>query len=423
MRIVREHLRSSMGVMALSLALSSTLFGQAGHVAVCQVASVPAISNNAPLMEKFVAELGDTTALASLKAIRYTIAVSTGTGANLVNAEVTQTRVFPDRLVMITRILGGTESESYLEVSPSDAFVLSEGSKTSLPEAMRIELLNTVRLDRFYVGQNIGSSKVTVTDTGTERIGDVGAAALRLNVEGAEATWYVGRADGRLLRTVTKVPTVDGMVDLVVDYSDWRNCDGLTVSFQRAITQGGMVSHEKVLRVELNPNMTALPPADSVAAASNEQTLYSLGRTAGGGWEIQSQKDAMTDRPSVVYSLHAGGQKGYLAFRCSGDGRFEEAWFDPGIVIDNFTTTPRDLLGGDQSAQIVRVRVDNKITAHYWFVSPDLRALTIGSRDLEEILNTKDYRIEFTIASEGSDVRQFSPSGIYHQLVNRACGF
>jgi hypothetical protein len=44
-------------------------------------------------------------------------------------------------------------------------------------------------------------------------------------------------------------------------------------------------------------------------------------------------------------------------------------------------------------------------------------------RDLEEILNTKDYRIEFTIAFEGSDVRKFSPAGIDRQLVKRACGF
>ena len=64
----------------------------------------------------------------------------------------------------------------------------------------------------------------------------------------------------------------------------------VTLSFQRAITQGGTASQEKVLSVELNPSMTVLPPADSVAAASNGQTPSSLGRTAGGAWEIQPQK-------------------------------------------------------------------------------------------------------------------------------------
>jgi hypothetical protein len=174
--------------------------------------------------------------------------------------------------VLITRILGETESINRLEASPASAFVqLSGGAKTNLPEAIRDKILKTVRLDRFYVGQNIGSSKVTVTDTGTERIGDVEVAALHLNVEGAEATWYVGRADGRLLRTVAKVPVMGGMVDSVVGYSDWRSCDGLIVPFQRATMQGGKASQERVLTVELTPSMTALPPINSVAAASRDE--------------------------------------------------------------------------------------------------------------------------------------------------------
>lgn len=80
-------------------------------------------------------------------------------------------------------------------------------------------------------------------------------------------------------------------------------------------------------------------------------------------------------------------------------------------------------MGGDQSNQMVQVRVDDKRTVHSWFVSADLRALTIGKRDLEQILNAKDYRIQFTVAFSGVDVRKFSPSGIDRQLVRRACGF
>jgi hypothetical protein len=422
MRISGGHLRASMGLVALSLVLSADLYAQAAHVAVCQAAPEPATSNNASLVGKVVDALGYATTLASLKAIRYTTAISAGTDANPVKVQVTQTRVYPDRLVLVTRIPGG--AESYVEASPAGAFTqLSGGQKTNLPEAMRDELLKTVRLDRFYVGQNVGSRNVTVTDTGTERIGDVEAAVLRLNVEGAEATWYVSRADGRLVRTVAKVPVMGGMVDSVVDYSDWRNCDGLTIPFQRAITQGEKASQEKVVTVELNPSTTALRPADSAAGASSGQRPSSLGGTAGGAWKIQPQTDKLTDQPSIVYSLNADDEKGYFAFRCSGNGRFEEAWFDPGVVLDNSTTAPRGLLGGDQPNQMVQVRVDNKLTIHFWFVSADLRALTIGKRDLEQILNAKDYRIQFTVAFSGEDVRKFSPSGIDRQLVKRACGF
>jgi hypothetical protein len=422
-RISSGHLRASKALVALSLTLSANLFAQVPHVAVCRTASQPATSNDASLMSRFVSGLGDATTLASLKAIRYTTVISVGTGANPVKVEVTQTRVYPDRLILVTRIPGG--AENYLEASPTGAFTqLSGGPRTNLPEAMRDELLKTVRLDRFYVGQNVIGRKVTVADTGTERIGDVDAAVLRINVEGAEVTWYVERADGRLLRSVAKVPVMGGMVDQVVEYSDWRNCDGLTVSFQRTITQVGKPSsEERVLAVELNPSMNALPSADSTIGASSGQRPSSLGGSAGGSWKIQPQKDKLTDRPSIVYLLNADGEKGYLALRCSGNGRFEEAWFDPGVVLDNSTTTTRGLLGGDQPFQMVQVRVESKIKLHSWFVSGDLRALTIGKRDLEEILNAKDYRVQFMVAFSGADVRKFSPSGIDRQLLKRTCGF
>jgi hypothetical protein len=408
---------------AMYFTVSASLYAQSRHLAVCQTpAAMPVTPSNASLMSKVAASLGDPNALASLKAIRYTEEISAGASASAVGVEVIQTRIYPDHLVLITHTPGGLES--HLEASPAGAFMqVSGGPKTNLSGEMSDELLKIVRLDRFYVGQNIGRGKVTVTETGTERIGDVEAAALRLNVDGAEATWYVDRADGRLLRTVEKVPASGGMVNSVVDYSDWRNCDGLMVSFQRAITQGGKASQQKVLTVELNPSVTLLLPADSVAAASSGQTPASLGRTAEGAWKIQPQKDKLTDQPSIVYSLNADGEKGYLAFRCSGDGRFNEAWFEPGVVLDNSTTAQRGLLGGDQPNQMVQVRVDNKIKVHFWFVSADLRALTIGKRDLEEILNAKDYRVQFTVAFSGEDVRKFSPAGIDRQLVKRACGF
>ena len=167
---------------------------------------------------------------------------------------------------------------------------------------MRDELLKTVRLDRFYVGQNIGSSKVTVTDTGTERIGDVEAAALHLNVEEAEATWYVDRANGRLLRTVAKVPVMGTMVDSVVDYSDWRNCDGLMISFQRAITQGGKASQEKVLAVELNPAVlkndvhVGLAPATDVGREKYQQS-----RTRAGLCHLARTRRAVEHLRTVTY--------------------------------------------------------------------------------------------------------------------------
>jgi hypothetical protein len=418
MRILGKYAQKILAIAALSLATGASLFPQA----VCRTISAPAVSSSTTPIGKATDALGDPSALKSLKAIRYTTLLSTGADANMGKIEVVQTRVFPDRLVFITRIAAG--GESYMEATPAGAFTQpTGGTRTNLPNVIRDELLKTVRLDRFYIGQNIASGKVTVTDMGTDHIGDVDTAVLRLNVEGAEVIWYVGQADGLLLRTIAKVPGAGGMVDSMVNYSDWRNCDGLTVPFQRTIIQGDKTSQEKVISVELNPNTPASPLAEPTKPVASSNVPAHSSSTAGGAWLVESQKDAMTDQSSVVYSLSADEQNGYIAFRCSGQGRFDQAWFAPGVVLDNSTTAQRGLLGGDQPNQSVHVAIDSKHSVGFWFVSADLKGLTIGKHDLEEILAAKDYRIQFAVAFKGSDVRKFSPNGLDRQLVKRACGF
>ncbi|MHB8502100.1 MAG: hypothetical protein ACYDHE_14310 [Candidatus Acidiferrales bacterium] len=126
---------------------------------------------------------------------------------------------------------------------------------------MGAELLKTVQYDRFYVGQNMGSVKVKVTDAGTEKIGDIEATVLRLDIAGSKAVWYVNPLDGTVLRTVAKVPSATGMIDQALDYSDWRVCDGLTIPFQRTTTQGTQITQETVLIIELNPDVAGQEPA------------------------------------------------------------------------------------------------------------------------------------------------------------------
>jgi hypothetical protein len=82
---------AALSLTVLFLTPSANLFAEVARVAVCQAASGPATPSNASLMNKVVSDLGDATSLASLKAIRYTTAISTGTGANQTNVEVTQT--------------------------------------------------------------------------------------------------------------------------------------------------------------------------------------------------------------------------------------------------------------------------------------------------------------------------------------------
>lgn len=372
---LRQYLRASLEIVLIYLTLTVSLFAQSAHLAVCQTpAAMPTSPQNAPLISKVVAALGDPNALASLKAIRYTAELSAGTtSAAAVRVEMIQTRIYPDHLMLITHTPGGPEN--HLEASPAGAFTQVSGRpKTNLPGAMSDELLKIVHLDRFYVGQNILSGKVSVTETGTERIGDVEAAALRLNVDGAEATWYVDPKDGRLLRTVEKVHLTDSMVDPVADYSDWRNCDGLMVSFQRDHTQGEKVSREKVLTVELNPSIAVSETEnETVATESNapkwtreDQTDPLRGTqfaqfTLRGKYLTPPRDVAPHSTPAIVVRCIPGRHS-----RGHTNGEFLEGYLHVGGVVDS------EISGEGHASVSVEFRLDDgKLQYATWSHSTD----------------------------------------------------
>jgi hypothetical protein len=58
----------------------------------------------------------------------------------------------------------------------------------------------------------------------------------------------------------SEVPATTGMVDQIVDYSDWRICDGLPAPLLRSITQGTQISQEALITVEFNPDVSAKEP-------------------------------------------------------------------------------------------------------------------------------------------------------------------
>jgi hypothetical protein len=241
---------------AIYLGSCAGVQAQNSHPAVCQAApSTSPLPSNISIVEKAVASIGDPHVLASLRGVRYIATISFG--AMKVNSALT--RIYPDRMILVTSGPGIPETD--IDASPSGAYRQVAGSpKVQLPDFMRGELLKAVQRDRFYVGQIIGSGNVKIVDTGAEKIGEVEATALQVDVAGAKSVWYVRPLDGRLLRSVAQVPAATGMVDQIVDYSDWRICDGLPVPFLRSITQGTQISQEALITVEFNPDVSVKEP-------------------------------------------------------------------------------------------------------------------------------------------------------------------
>jgi hypothetical protein len=304
---------------AIYMGTSVDVRAQSSHPAVCQAApSTSPMPSNISIVEKAVASLGDPQVLASLRGVRYTGTISFG--AMKVNS--TQTRIYPSRMILVTSGPGIPETD--VDASPSGAYRQVAGSaKVQLPDFTRGELLKTVQRDRFYVGQLVASGNVKIIDAGTEKIGEVDAAVLQVDVTGAKSVWYVSPSDGRLLRSVAQVPAANGMVDQIVDYSDWRICDGLTVPFLRSTTQGTQISQETIISVELNPDIgvgtqssPALPPPEtSTSALSADEVRLALAGRGRDRWVSIQDMGLMAAQGNQVPAITLFMPEAVLAIR------------------------------------------------------------------------------------------------------------
>jgi hypothetical protein len=123
-----------------------------------------------------------------------------------------------------------------------------------MPSAMRDENLKVVRRDLLYIAQHAGDAKFTFNASGDDTIQGVQAKALTINADGVEVKWYVNPDNGRLLRAAFHTQSMQGPVDRVVDYSDWRDAGGISLPYKRTVTENGETSSEDTVKsIELNP--------------------------------------------------------------------------------------------------------------------------------------------------------------------------
>jgi hypothetical protein len=227
----------------------------------------------------------------------------------------------------------------------------------------------------------MGSIKVKVTEGGTEKIADIGATVLRLDITGSKAVWYVNPLDGKVLRTVVKVPSATGMIDQIVDYSDWRVCDGLTVPFQRATTQGTQVSQETINNVEFNPDVSGQEPATTPVAGTQapiapwqrgQKTDPLRGITYAQfslvGKFLTPPEKASNPNPVIIVRCTPGRDKkgghGYT------NGKFSEGYILVGGVMDSSVAE-----GGDSFVSVNFRLDDGKLQSEQWGRSTDFSAI------------------------------------------------
>src|SRR6266852_5158125 len=216
-------------------------------------AAKPASSNSEgkALIAKVAAAIGDRNKLRSVKAIRQMLTSVRKTPQGEIPLDLDQTVVFPNQVYVKAQTPMG---EMITVMTPQTGSRSVGGQHRDMPSALRDENLKVVRRDFIYIAQHASDSKFVFTVEGGDNIQGVATKTLAINADGAEVKWYVDPSNGHVLRAVFRTQAMQGPVERVVDYSDWRDASGLSLPYKRLVTENGEPSSEDTVKsIELNP--------------------------------------------------------------------------------------------------------------------------------------------------------------------------
>jgi len=216
-------------------------------------AAAPAASNpeGKALLAKVFAAAGGTEKLSTVKSVRVKVNITLKDEG--VSLEAEETDVLPDRVHDHMKTPGG---ELVAVVSPQDSFVSAAGmGAVPMPSSQREDSLQGMHRAVWYVAQHAKDPEYVFSVQGKEKIGDLQASILDIHGDGQQWRWYVDQ-NGRVLRGQYQRIGPNGPSTRIVDYSEFKPVDGITVPFHEEITVDGKPAATVVVNsYEFNPNI------------------------------------------------------------------------------------------------------------------------------------------------------------------------
>jgi len=203
------------------------------------------------LMAKVLQSLGGAEKVKSVKALREKSTLLAKTPQGDMSIEMEEIAAFPDQLWQKMRMPMG---EMTMVISPVVAFMKSPMGSQDLPGAQKEDGLKELERHPIFVAQHADDPKFIFAAEGTEKIGDLDAQILDINADGAQVRWYVDPQTGHILRTSAQTTGMGGPGEQVVDYSEWKEVEGMSLPFKLKIKQGGNdAGTEDVHELQVNP--------------------------------------------------------------------------------------------------------------------------------------------------------------------------
>ncbi|HXJ92586.1 MAG TPA: hypothetical protein VMT20_06850 [Terriglobia bacterium] len=203
------------------------------------------------LLAKVIDALGGPAKLQSVHSLRLTSVVDAKTEQGEFTIDMEQLAAFPDRS---WQKLGTPMGELTVVTTPTAGFVVTPQGTQDLPDDQKQDAMRELKTSEIQVAQHASDPKYTFTAAGTEKVGGVDAQILDVNADGAQVRWYVDPNTGRVLRTSAHVVDMGGAALRLLDFSDWKEFDGIPFPTKAKITRDGQDGGSLELKsIEVNP--------------------------------------------------------------------------------------------------------------------------------------------------------------------------
>jgi len=215
-------------------------------------AAAPAASNpqGRALLAKVIEAAGGEAKLKAIKSLRRKATLELK--AQGVTVETESILVAPD---MVRTQLTTPAGEMVMVASPKNSF-MSMGTMGVRPmqASQKQDSLNGLQRELWFVAQHAEDPQYTFTASGSEKIGGVEAAILDIHEGSQQWRWYVDPQTGHILRAQFQAHSPQGPATDVVDLSDWKTVDGVTMPFHQEVTSNGTPAMSiTVTDLQVNP--------------------------------------------------------------------------------------------------------------------------------------------------------------------------
>lgn len=164
-----------------------------------------------------------------------------------------ETAVLPDKVHAAMNTPMGSMT---MVISQQDSFLQTPGGVQPLPGSQKEDQLNSLHRNLWYVAQHANDPQYTFSAGGAEKVGDLETSILDISAAGQQFRWYVDPKTGHVVRTQFEGNGPTGPATRVIDYSEWKTVDGITLPYHGEISVNGQPNATlSIDSYEVNPTI------------------------------------------------------------------------------------------------------------------------------------------------------------------------